>query len=112
MASTRAISCVCRSAFAHVVVLMDAGLMTTPAKEVEQPELPPPGPGKPSRGTITPGQLTKLAILCDQTGYGKEHLAADFPGLVSRTPLSKEQASGLIERLEEMAKERERPQGQ
>lgn len=35
MAQTRAISRVCRSAFAHVVVLMDAGLSTTPAEEME-----------------------------------------------------------------------------
>src|SRR5205823_1995655 len=34
MAQTRAISRVCRSAFAHVVVLMGAGLETTPAEEV------------------------------------------------------------------------------
>lgn len=36
MCSTRAISRACRSAFAHVVVLMDAGLSTTPAEEVPQ----------------------------------------------------------------------------
>lgn len=34
MAQTRAISRVCRSAFAHVVVMMDNGLSTTPAEEV------------------------------------------------------------------------------
>lgn len=34
MAQTRAISRACRSAFAHVVVMMDAGLQTTPAEEV------------------------------------------------------------------------------
>lgn len=34
MAQTRAISRACRTAFAHVVVLMDAGLATTPAEEV------------------------------------------------------------------------------
>jgi hypothetical protein len=34
MAQTRAISRVCRSAFAHVVVMMDAGLQTTPAEEM------------------------------------------------------------------------------
>lgn len=34
MAQTRAISRACRSAFAHVVVMMDAGLETTPAEEV------------------------------------------------------------------------------
>ena len=34
MAQTRAISRACRSAFAHVVVMMGAGLETTPAEEV------------------------------------------------------------------------------
>jgi hypothetical protein len=34
MAQTRAISRVCRSAFSHVVVMMKAGLATTPAEEV------------------------------------------------------------------------------
>lgn len=34
MAQTRAISRACRSAFAHVVVMMKAGLETTPAEEV------------------------------------------------------------------------------
>jgi hypothetical protein len=37
MASTRAISRVCRSAFAHVVVLIDAELSTTPAEEMDNP---------------------------------------------------------------------------
>lgn len=36
MAQTRAISRACRSAFAHVVVMMDAGLETTPAEEVPE----------------------------------------------------------------------------
>lgn len=34
MAQTRAVSRVCRTAFAHVVVLMDAGLSTVPAEEM------------------------------------------------------------------------------
>ena len=34
MAQTRSISRACRSAFAHVVVMMNAGLSTTPAEEV------------------------------------------------------------------------------
>lgn len=34
MVQTRAISRACRSAFAHVVVMIDAGLSTTPAEEV------------------------------------------------------------------------------
>ena len=36
MAQTRAISRACRGAFAHVVVMMNAGLSTTPAEEVPE----------------------------------------------------------------------------
>lgn len=36
MVQTRAISRACRSAFAHVVVMIDAGLSTTPAEEVPE----------------------------------------------------------------------------
>jgi hypothetical protein len=45
MAQTRAISRACRSAFAHVVVMMNAGLETTPAEEIpDEPRdvTPPP----------------------------------------------------------------------
>lgn len=45
MAQTRAISRACRSAFAHVVVMMNAGLATTPAEEV-------PHEGFDSGGTL------------------------------------------------------------
>ncbi len=42
MAQTRAISRACRSAFAHVVVLIDERLSTTPAEEMqEEPDEPP-----------------------------------------------------------------------
>lgn len=57
MAQTRAISRVCRSAFAHVVVLMDAGLETCPAEEMLEVETipaqspPPPQQTPPSRPT-------------------------------------------------------------
>lgn len=44
MVQTRAISRACRSAFAHVVVMMDAGLMTTPAEEI---------PHDPETGEVT-----------------------------------------------------------
>lgn len=51
MAQTRAISRACRAAFAHVVVMMDAGLSTTPAEEVpdggfDDGEPPPARPTK------------------------------------------------------------------
>lgn len=41
MAQTRAISRACRSAFAHVVVMIDSSLGTTPAEEVITTEHPP-----------------------------------------------------------------------
>jgi len=52
MAQTRAMSRVCRGAFAHVVLLMNAGLSTTPAEEVpdggfDSPEAQPQPTAKP-----------------------------------------------------------------
>jgi hypothetical protein len=54
MAQTRAMSRVARSAFAHVVVMMDAGLETTPAEEIPHegetatpPATPPERPAAP-----------------------------------------------------------------
>ena len=48
MAQTRAMSRAARSVFAHVVVLMDAGLETTPAEEMdnihEEKDITPPAP--------------------------------------------------------------------
>jgi hypothetical protein len=70
MAQTRAMSRAARSVFAHVVVLMDAGLETTPMEEMEhfahtqtvvQPEVKPPKePIKPS--LIETFSKYKLAI--------------------------------------------------
>jgi hypothetical protein len=64
MAQTRAISRACRSAFAHVVVMMNAGLETTPAEEVPAggfdnrptpPPTPPPPPApQPAPATPAP----------------------------------------------------------
>jgi hypothetical protein len=70
MAQTRAISRACRSAFAHIVVMMEAGLSTTPAEEVpdggfndNRPDRPPKPAQKPpvkasqpaNGGPSTPG---------------------------------------------------------
>jgi hypothetical protein len=51
MAQTRAISRACRSAFAHVVVMMNAGLNTTPAEEVPDEGFynTPPSPPETAR---------------------------------------------------------------
>ena len=68
MAQTRAISRACRSAFAHVVVMMNAGLSTTPAEEVpdggfqeaEYTPAPSPAPAKqePRREEGAPTRIT------------------------------------------------------
>lgn len=73
MAQTRAISRACRAAFAHVVVMMAAGLETTPAEEMEsietslQPKVIPPAKQKtislpPVDSEYTIGVLEKLSI--------------------------------------------------
>lgn len=61
MCQTRAISRVCRSAFAHVVVLMDAGLSTTPAEEV-------PAEGFTDRVSPEPKQAL-LTVVKDAKGH-------------------------------------------
>lgn len=66
MAQTRAISRVCRAAFAHVVVLIDGGLSTTPAEEIpdggfrdEPPKTPQDAPA--SRKASMPAQPAKTS---------------------------------------------------
>jgi hypothetical protein len=56
MAQTRAISRACRSAFAHVVVLIGGGLETTPAEEV-----PAEGFSDNPRPAPSPRQVPRLA---------------------------------------------------
>jgi hypothetical protein len=56
MAQTRAISRACRSAFAHVVVLIGGGLETTPAEEV-----PAEGFSDSPRPAPSPRQVPRLA---------------------------------------------------
>jgi len=62
MAQTRAISRVCRSAFAHVVVLMDAGLETTPAEEIPVESETPVAEAKPVKSyTPAPKPVQEVA---------------------------------------------------
>lgn len=70
MAQTRAISRACRSAFAHVVVMMNAGLSTTPAEEVphEGFDDDKPAPRKPRRERAVEGDVvsTQSAVVDSQ----------------------------------------------
>jgi hypothetical protein len=68
MAQTRAISRACRTAFAHVVVLMDANLSTTPAEEVPSEGFqdtgghhPAPTQPKPAQAASEPKTVTPAA---------------------------------------------------
>lgn len=88
MAQTRAISRVCRAAFAHVVVLMNAGLSTVPAEEVpdggfaqdppfdslpqKQPNSPPAAKESPSGEDLpeTIGQIEAISIKSGKSAKG------------------------------------------
>lgn len=60
MVQTRAISRACRAAFAHVVVLMDAGLSTTPAEEVPDGGFDNDRPAKTATAVEVKQPATKL----------------------------------------------------
>lgn len=68
MCQTRSISRVCRSAFAHVVVLMDAGLSTTPAEEVPTDGFPAyQAPSAPPKKAVITKTATPKAAAKDAT---------------------------------------------
>lgn len=74
MAQTRAISRACRSAFAHVVVMMNAGLATTPAEEVpdggfdNEPATPTPIKADSKPTVITDEQRKEIMALAVPKG--------------------------------------------
>jgi hypothetical protein len=92
MAQTRAISRACRSAFAHVVILMNAGLETTPAEEMPHDESLPPvremkrvAPAEPTEGVVEgtvsdvksqrgKDGLLRVGVQIDGTLYGSSDL--------------------------------------
>jgi hypothetical protein len=104
MCQTRAISRACRSAFAHVVVMMNAGLETTPAEEVPHDGFadakpvggsaanttppartaPPPRPAAPA-DTVTEAEIRSLYDRAKAAGADPtrvpEVLATEFPYL-------------------------------
>lgn len=85
MAQTRAISRACRSAFAHVVVMMNAGLSTTPAEEMDFNEKPAGSGTASSSDALPPSNATgaasetrheTLTRLCKEAGANKIDLLA------------------------------------
>ncbi len=98
MAQTRAISRACRSAFAHVVVLMNAGLSTTPAEDV------PPGgfDEEPAgRGDDAGATAAGAAVVQAIAAAGSEdELAALRPRIASLTGTDRKTAVAAgIERM-------------
>lgn len=102
MAQTRAISRVCRTAFAFVVTLMDAGLQTTPAEEIphgksaamndgsfvdSQPSVSGKAPPERTNATRVRYGKSKGKYLCDieakdldwQLGAAKKSVEANDP---------------------------------
>ena len=73
MAQTRSISRACRSAFAHVVVMMQAGLETTPAEEMQGDDSGVVVDAQSSQPVKQEGRDAELDALCKQAG-----LAAAF----------------------------------
>lgn len=117
MAQTRAISRACRSAFAHVVVMIDAGLSTTPAEEVpdggfvegqfQEGEVSPREPAKqaPRKAANTeelPGmpdaEWAKLVQLVEATGSDTTAMCKHY-GVASLQALDFGQYADAIENL-------------
>jgi hypothetical protein len=103
MAQTRAISRACRSAFAHVVVMMDAGLATTPAEEVplegfdrDTGEIIEQRPAAPK--LITDDQRDIIQTLAPAAGKTTQEICQAYR-ITALTELTEAQAVKLIERL-------------
>lgn len=71
MAQTRAISRVCRTAFAFVVTLMDAGLQTTPAEEIPHGGEPEATATVDSPKVATLGRAAQERTPATRVRYGK-----------------------------------------
>ena len=80
MAQTRAMSRAARSVFAHVVVMMDAGLSTTPAEEMgheptEERDVTPPPASKPK--TYENQFMEKLDGYFSESKFKDAHVASE-----------------------------------
>lgn len=112
MAQTRAISRACRSAFAHVVVAMQAGLETTPAEEI-----PPDDEHRPPLRTvptptaggaiITDPQRKRLFAIAKSAGHAdvdvKAWLQAQY-GFTSTSDVTRATYEAICTRLADATK--------
>lgn len=111
MAQTRAISRACRSAFAHVVVMIDAGLSTTPAEEVPdggfvEGQFQEVAPAK--EGGMPDAEWANLVQLVEATKADTQAMLKHF-GVQSLRHLNQDQygkaIASLKSKLAKMAKE-------
>lgn len=108
MAQTRAISRACRSAFAHVVVMMNAGLSTTPAEEVpiggfDDGPAPAPEPRQQRQtdkalAKITDEQRDVIAGLAQAADMGLQVICEGYK-IASLKDLPASKYAKLVERL-------------
>lgn len=117
MAQTRAISRACRSAFAHVVVMMNAGLSTTPAEEVpdggftEVDDRAAPAEKSPpnAKDPITDDQRDVIQTLAPAAGRTTQQIC-DLYEIKSLKELTFAKGAKLIERLKADAAAKANPQ--
>lgn len=104
MAQTRAISRACRSAFAFVVTLMDAGLETTPAEEmahvVEPVEVRPAIGSQPAAADKTAMARARQAINAAKTTTKCREIAGKISQRLDEGFYSDSQASELLDLVE------------
>lgn len=119
MAQTRAISRACRSAFAHVVVMMNADLQTTPADEVpangfddkplttqtdKAPEQRPVADKPKPSGQLRDDQFALIGTLGPAVGKPLMNICKAY-GIDSIAELTEAQATKLIEHLKNQPKQ-------
>lgn len=98
MAQTRAISRACRSAFAHVVVMIDADLATTPFEEVPEGGFIEHAPQAASKG-MPDEEYKRLTAKMKTADVGDAKLLETF-GVTNLRFLSQDQYAAAMKRLD------------
>ena len=113
MAQTRAISRACRSCFAHVVVMMAAGLETTPAEEIPHDDPAPLRTVPPSDRAISEKQGKRLWAIMKGAGHEvdtvKSWLQATY-GIDSSKQIARDTYEAICARLQDPTPLDELPQ--
>jgi hypothetical protein len=103
MVQTRAISRACRAAFAHVVVMMDAGLSTTPFEEVPEGGFQSQTATQPPPVAPRPPAAPRMAKTADVVPANPQPEEADkdqrFRFLAALTPIRDEATKYFIKKL-------------